>query len=192
MREALKNESDLASIQRLSELENNINEIQQDFSKLEDLLASEKLSLQGNQKLKQDLEDARLDMETARRAGDLTRMSELQYGIIPELEKTLDETMDIDTPSMQLLRNRVTESEISDVVSKWTGIPVSKMLTSEKEKLLGLENELHKHVIGQNLAAAVLMPFVGRVLDSQIQTVPTDPFCFWAPRAWEKPSCVKL
>ena len=161
-REALKNESDLASIQRLSELENNINEIQQDFSKLEDLLASEKLSLQGNQKLKQDLEDARLDMETARRAGDLTRMSELQYGIIPELEKTLDETMDIDTPSMQLLRNRVTESEISDVVSKWTGIPVSKMLTSEKEKLLGLENELHKHVIGQNLAVSAVSNAVRR------------------------------
>ncbi|MEE2736580.1 MAG: ATP-dependent chaperone ClpB [Pseudomonadota bacterium] len=161
-REALKNESDLASIQRLSELENNINEIHQDFSKLEDLLASEKLSLQGNQKLKQDLEDARLDMETARRAGDLTRMSELQYGIIPELEKTLDDTMDVDTPSMQLLRNRVTESEISDVVSKWTGIPVSKMLTSEREKLLGLENELHKHVIGQNLAVSAVSNAVRR------------------------------
>ena len=161
-REALKNESDPASIQRLSELENNINEIQQDFSKLEDLLASEKLSLQGNQKLKQDLEDARLDMETARRAGDLTRMSELQYGIIPELEKTLDKTMEVDTPSMQLLRNKVTESEISDVVSKWTGIPVSKMLTSEKEKLLGLENELHKHVIGQNLAVSAVSNAVRR------------------------------
>ena len=161
-REALKNESDLASIQRLSELENNINEIQRDFSKLEDLLASEKLSLQGNQKLKQDLEDARLDMETARRVGDLTRMSELQYGIIPELEKTLDDTMDVDTPSMQLLRNKVTESEISDVVSKWTGIPVSKMLTSEKEKLLGLENELHKHVIGQNLAVSAVSNAVRR------------------------------
>ena len=115
-REALKNESDPASIQRLSELEDNINELQQDFSELEDLLASEKLSLRGNQQVKQDLEDAKLDMETARRAGDLSRMSELQYGIIPRLEKTLENTLDLDKSSMKLLRNKVTEEEISEVL----------------------------------------------------------------------------
>ncbi len=161
-REALKNESDPASIQRLSELEGNINELQQDFSELEDLLASEKLSLRGNQQVKQDLEDAKLDMETARRAGDLSRMSELQYGIIPGLEKTLENTVDLDISSMKLLRNKVTEEEISEVVSKWTGIPVSKMLTSEREKLLGLESELHKHVIGQNQAVSAVSNAVRR------------------------------
>ena len=153
-REALKTESDEASIKRLGELEANINELQREFSELEELLISEKLSLQGSQQLKQDLEEAKLKMESARRAGDLTKMSELQYGIIPALEKTLESAVDVDISSMTLLRNKVTEEEISEVVSKWTGIPIAKMLTSEKEKLLKLEDELHRQIIGQDKAVS--------------------------------------
>ena len=161
-REALKTEGDEASIQRLGELEANINEFQREFSELEELLISEKLSLQGSQQLKQDLEEAKLKMETARRAGDLTKMSELQYGIIPELEKTLESAVDVDISSMTLLRNKVTEEEISEVVSKWTGIPIAKMLTSEREKLLKLEDELHRQLIGQDKAVSAVSNAIRR------------------------------
>ncbi|MCW8903878.1 ATP-dependent chaperone ClpB [Sedimenticola sp.] len=148
-REALKKESDEASKKRLAQLEAEIEKADREFSDLDEIWKSEKAALQGTAHIKEDLERARLDMETARRAGDLGRMSELQYGRIPELEKQLDMASQAEMQEMKLLRNKVTDEEIADVISKWTGIPVSKMLEGERDKLLRLEEELGKRVIGQ-------------------------------------------
>ncbi len=148
-REALKKESDEASKKRLAQLEAEIEKADREFSDLNEIWKSEKAALQGTAHIKEELERARLDMETARRAGDLGRMSELQYGRIPELEKQLDMASQAEMQDMKLLRNKVTEEEIADVISKWTGIPVSKMLEGERGKLLRLEDELGKRVIGQ-------------------------------------------
>jgi len=148
-REALKKESDEASKKRLAQLEAEIEKADREFSDLDEIWKSEKAALQGTAHIKEELERARLDMETARRAGDLGRMSELQYGRIPELEKQLDMASQAEMQEMKLLRNKVTEEEIADVISKWTGIPVSKMLEGERSKLLRMEDELGKRVIGQ-------------------------------------------
>ncbi len=148
-REALKKETDEGSRQRLATLNNTIEAMEKEYSDLEEIWNAEKAALHGAQHVKEALEQARLDMETARRAGDLTRMSELQYGTIPGLEKQLDMASKAETQDMKLLRNKVTDEEIAEVVSKWTGIPVAKMLESEKAKLLQLEAELHKQVVGQ-------------------------------------------
>ncbi|MET0060898.1 MAG: ATP-dependent chaperone ClpB [Candidatus Thiodiazotropha endolucinida] len=148
-REALKKESDEASKKRLAELEAHIDRLQREFSDLEEIWKSEKAALQGTTHIKESLEEARLELETARRAGDLTRMSELQYGRIPELERQLDMAAQAEMQEMKLLRNKVSEEEIADVVSKWTGIPVSKMLEGERDKLLRMEEELGRRVIGQ-------------------------------------------
>jgi len=148
-REALKKETDEGSINRLQLLNENIDELEKEFSDLEEIWNSEKAALHGSQQVKEELESARAALETARRAGDLTRMSELQYGDIPSLERKLDMAAQAEMMDMKLLRNKVTEEEIADVVSKWTGIPVTKMMEGEKEKLLHLESELHKQVIGQ-------------------------------------------
>jgi ATP-dependent Clp protease ATP-binding subunit ClpB len=161
-KEALKNETDDGSKQRLEDLNTTIGTLEKEFSDLEEIWNAEKIALHGAQQLKEDLEQARLDLETARRAGDLTRMSELQYGVIPNLDSQIDKAAQTDTSSMQLLRNKVTDEEIADVVSKWTGIPVSKMLGSEKGKLLQLENELHKQVIGQQEAVNAVANAVRR------------------------------
>ena len=109
-----------------------------------------------------DLERARMEFETARRAGDLSRLSELQYGIIPELEKELEQLEQSEVQSTQLLRNKVTENEIAEVVSKWTGIPVSRMLEGEKEKLLHMEDFLHNRVVGQKEAIASVSDAIRR------------------------------
>ena len=151
-REALKNEQDDGSIQRLENLDQKITELEKGYADLDSVWSAEKVALHGTQQVKEDLEQAKLDLEAASRAGDLTRMSELQYGVIPELEKQLEATQQTDTSNMTLLRNRVTDEEIAEVVSNWTGIPVSKMLAAERTKLLGLEDELHKQVIGQDEA----------------------------------------
>ncbi|MCW8908516.1 MAG: ATP-dependent chaperone ClpB, partial [Sedimenticola sp.] len=148
-REALKKESDEASKKRLAQLESEIEKAEREFSDLDEIWKSEKAALQGTAHIKEELERVRLEMETARRAGDLGRMSELQYGKIPELEKQLDMASLAEMQEMKLLRSKVTEEEIADVISKWTGIPVSKMLEGEREKLLRLEDELGKRVIGQ-------------------------------------------
>ena len=148
-REALNKESDEASKKRLADLESHIERLQREFSDLEEIWKSEKAALQGTTHIKESLEKARLELETAHRAGDLTRMSELQYGRIPELEKQLDMATQAEMQEMKLLRNKVSEEEIADVVSKWTGIPVSKMLEGERDKLLRMEEELGKRVIGQ-------------------------------------------
>lgn len=151
-REALKKEHDEASKKRLDDLENSIKELEKNYSDLEEVWKAEKATMHGSTQIKEALEQARLEMETARRAGDLSRMSELQYGRIPELEKRLAQVATEDTPENTLVRNKVTEDEIAEVVSKWTGIPVSKMLEGEKEKLLNMEKALHSRLIGQDEA----------------------------------------
>ncbi|NOY67400.1 MAG: ATP-dependent chaperone ClpB [Gammaproteobacteria bacterium] len=151
-REALKKESDDASKKRLRNLEEEISGLEREYSDLEEIWKAEKATLQGATHIKEELERARQEMETAKRAGDLARMSELQYGQIPDLEKSLEMAAQAETQEMQLLRNRVTEEEIAEVVSRWTGIPVAKMLEGEREKLLQMESELCKRVVGQDEA----------------------------------------
>ena len=154
-REALKKESDQASKKRLQDLEKQIGDIEKEYSDLEQVWNAEKATLQGAQQVKEELEQAKLDFEAARRAGDLQRMSELQYGKIPELEKKLAEaqtTEATEDKENQLLRSKVTDEEVAEVVSKWTHIPVSKMLEGECEKLLRMEEVLHTRVIGQDEA----------------------------------------
>jgi len=152
--EAMKKETDQASIKRLEVLKEEIKELEKEYAELDEIWKSEKAEVQGNQHIKEMLDQARMDLETAQRAGDLTRMSELQYGRIPELEKQLAEAdqKQHDAENNQLLRNAVTEEEVAEVVARWTGIPISKMLEGENEKLLRLEEELHQSVIGQTEA----------------------------------------
>jgi ATP-dependent Clp protease ATP-binding subunit ClpB len=151
-REALKKEEDDASKKRLNDLQHLIDELEKSYSDLEEVWKAEKATMQGSTQIKEALEQAKLEMETARRAGDLSRMSELQYGRIPELEKRLAQVASEDVKENKLVRNKVTEDEIAEVVSKWTGIPVAKMMEGEKEKLLKMEDALHNRLIGQNEA----------------------------------------
>lgn len=151
-REALKKESDPASKKRLIDLEVTIKELEKNYSDLDEIWKAEKALLQGTSHIKESLEKAKLELETARRSGDLTKMSELQYGTIPALEKKLAEGSNNQPHDMKLVRNKVTEEEIAEIVSKWTGIPVTKMLEGEKEKLLHMEDALHARLIGQNEA----------------------------------------
>jgi ATP-dependent Clp protease ATP-binding subunit ClpB len=161
-REALKKESDAASRHRLSDLEAELSALEREYADLEEVWKSEKAALQGAAQLKEELERTKLELETARRAGDLARMSELQYGRIPELEKRLVEAERAEQQGTTLLRDKVTEEEVAEVVSKWTGIPVSKMLEGEREKLLHLEDELGKRVIGQEEAIAAVSDAIRR------------------------------
>ncbi|NOI83449.1 ATP-dependent chaperone ClpB [Vibrio tubiashii] len=160
--QALTNEHDDASEKRLTILNDELAEKERAFAELEEVWNAEKAALSGTQHIKSELEQARMDMEFARRAGDLNRMSELQYGRIPELEKQLDLATQAEMQEMTLLRNKVTDNEIADVLSKQTGIPVSKMLEAEKEKLLRMEDVLHKRVIGQTEAVEVVANAIRR------------------------------
>jgi ATP-dependent Clp protease ATP-binding subunit ClpB len=161
-REVLKKENDASSKKRLAELENKISEMERGFSELDEIWKSEKAAVHGAQSIKTDLERARIDFDAAKRAGDLTRMSELQYGRIPELEQQLDMASQVEMQEMTLLRNKVSEDEIAHIVSKWTGIPVNKMLEGEKEKLLKIEQHLHSRVIGQTEAVSAVSNAVRR------------------------------
>ncbi|MEF1174419.1 AAA family ATPase, partial [Vibrio sinaloensis] len=160
--QALTNEHDDASEKRLNILNEELAEKEREFAELDEVWNAEKAALSGTQHIKSELEQARLDMEFARRAGDLNRMSELQYGRIPELEKQLDLATQAEMQEMTLLRNKVTDNEIAEVLSKQTGIPVSKMLEAEKEKLLQMEEVLHKRVIGQTEAVEVVSDAIRR------------------------------
>ena len=151
-REAMKNENDAASKKRLVTLQEEIAILEKEYSDLEEIWKAEKAALQGTANIKEKLEHARLELEAARRSQDYTRMSELQYGEIPKLEKELDLASQVEMQDTTLLRSRVTEEEIAEIVSKWTGIPVSKMMEGEREKLLRMEEELSKRVIGQQEA----------------------------------------
>jgi len=162
-REALKKDTDDATRKRLSEVESSIADLEREYADLEEIWKSEKAAVEGASHIKEELDRARTELETARRASDLARMSELQYGRIPELEKQLAQSQDHEPQQeTRLLRNKVTEEEIADVVSKWTGIPVSKMLESEKEKLLQMESALGKRVIGQHEAITAVSNAVRR------------------------------
>ena len=161
-REALKKESDAASKKRLATLEEEIEKLERDYSDLDEIWKAEKAALQGTTHIKEALERARLDLETAQRAGDLARMSELQYGRIPELEKQLEAAANAEMQDMKLLINKVGEEEIASVVSRWTGIPVSKMLESEREKLLDMEAKLGERVIGQREAVKAVSDAIRR------------------------------
>jgi ATP-dependent Clp protease ATP-binding subunit ClpB len=151
-REALKKEGDEASKKRLDLLEQEIARLEREYNDLEEVWKAEKLALHGSAQVKEELERAKLDLETARRAGDLTRMSELSYGRIPELERKLTEASAAEHDEFKLLRNKVTDEEIAEVVSKWTGIPVSKMLEGERDKLLRMEEAIQRRVVGQGEA----------------------------------------
>jgi len=151
-RVALKKESDDASKKRLETLETEMKKLAREYTDLEEVWKSEKAALHGSQHIKENLEKARMELEFANRNGDLAKMSELQYGKIPELEKQLDMATQAEMQDFTLLRNKVGEEEIADVVSKWTGIPVSKMLEGERDKLLKMDEALHERVIGQDEA----------------------------------------
>jgi ATP-dependent Clp protease ATP-binding subunit ClpB len=159
---ALQKEKDEATRKRLAALEENLAQLEREYADLEEVWRSEKASLQGASGIKEELEKVKLELETARRRSDLTRMAELQYGRIPELEKRLAEAQAAEGRATQLVRNKVTDEEIAEVVSKWTGIPVSKMLEGEKEKLLRMEEALSRRVVGQEEAVRIVANAIRR------------------------------
>ncbi|MCP5196844.1 MAG: ATP-dependent chaperone ClpB [Gammaproteobacteria bacterium] len=161
-REALKKESDEASKKRLDLLEQEIDRLEREYHDLEDIWKAEKLALHGSAQVKEELERARLELDTARRAGDLARMSELTYGRIPDLERRLSQATAAETGQFKLLRNKVTDEEIAEVVSKWTGIPVAKMLEGERDKLLRMEEAIQQRVVGQDDAVKAVCDAIRR------------------------------
>ena len=159
---ALQKEKDEATLKRLAALEETLAQLEREYADLEEIWKSEKASLQGASGIKEELEKTKLELENARRRSDLARMAELQYGRIPELEKRLAEAQTAETKQTQLVRNKVTEEEIAEVVSKWTGIPVAKMLEGEKEKLLRMEEALGRRVVGQEEAVRIVANAIRR------------------------------
>ncbi|WP_338444586.1 ATP-dependent chaperone ClpB [Pseudomonas sp. LTR0] len=160
--QALKKEEDEAAKKRLEKLTEEIERLEREYSDLEEIWASEKAEVQGSAQIQQKIEQSRQELEAARRKGDLSRMAELQYGVIPDLERSLQMVDQHGKSDNQLLRNKVTEEEIAEVVSKWTGIPVAKMLEGEREKLLKMEELLHQRVIGQGEAVTAVANAVRR------------------------------
>ena len=161
-REALRKEADDASKRRLEDLEQQLAEVEKQYADLEEIWKAEKAAVQGAHHVQAELERARMEFDTARRASDLNRMSELQYGVIPELEKQLAQASTLEDGTHQLLRNRVTEEEVAEIVSKWTGIPVAKMLEGERDKLLRMEAVVHSRVIGQDEAVTAVANAIRR------------------------------
>ena len=161
-REALNKESDDASRKRLAELVAQLGELEREFADLEEVWKAEKAAMQGTTHIKEALERARIELETAHRASDLARLSELQYGRIPELERQLAEAAAAEGRDTTLLRNNVTDEEVAEIVAKWTGIPVSKMLESEKDKLLAMERVVRQRVVGQPEAVTAVANAIRR------------------------------
>ena len=161
-REALKKEKDAESKQRLADLQAEIDALEREYNDLEEVWKAEKATLQGATKIKEQIEQARLELEAAQRRQDYARMSEIQYGKLPELEKQLKAAQEAETQGFKLLQDRVTAEEIAEVVSRWTGIPVSKMLEGERDKLLRMEDELHKRVVGQDEAVHAVADAIRR------------------------------
>ena len=191
-REAMKKEHDEASKKRLEILQGEIAKLEREYSDLEEVWKSEKALLQGAQHFKEDLDRTRLELETARRAGDLTRMSELQYGKLPELEKKLAQALQVEDREMTLLRSSVTEEEIAEVVSKWTGIPVAKMLEGEREKLLHMEEALQKRVVGQEEAVRAVADAIRRARSGLSDpNRPSGSFLFLGPTGVGKTELTK-
>ena len=160
--QAVQKESDDASKVRQDNLEAEIQRLESEYADLDEIWTTEKIALQGTQSIKEELERARMDIETARRAGDLAQMSELQYGRIPQLEKQLEQASQVEHQEMTLLRNKVTDVEVAEVLSRATGIPVAKMLGAEKDKLLQMEAKLHETVIGQEEAVKAVANAIRR------------------------------
>src|SRR5690606_5576373 len=161
-REMLKKETDEASKQRLADLESDIGKLEREFADLDEVWKSEKAALQGATKIKEQIEQARLELEAAQRRQDYAKMSEIQYGVLPALEKQLAAADEAEKKEFRLVQDKVTAEEIAEVVSRWTGIPVSKMLEGEREKLLRMEAELHKRVVGQDEAIRAVSDAVRR------------------------------
>ena len=161
-REALKKDSDHAAKKRRTKLDEDISSLGKEYADLEQIWVAEKASMQGSTHIKSELEDAKIDLEVAHRSGNLEKMAQIQYSVIPELEKQLIEASNSADIEMQLLRNKVTEEEIADVVAKWTGIPVAKMLEGERDKLLRMEDALHQRVMGQSEAVVAVSNAVRR------------------------------
>jgi len=161
-RMALKKEKDKSSKERFKELEKTINKLEKEYSDFEEIWKKEKSVVQGAQHLKEELEQAKTDFELAHRNNDLAKMSELQYGKIPELEAKIIQAESDDGQDMTLLRNKVTEDEIAHIVARWTGIPVDKMMEGEKDKLLQMESIIHKRLVGQDKAVKVISDAVRR------------------------------
>ncbi len=161
-REALRKESDDASKKRLQLLEEQIQELDKKYADLEEIWHADKAALQGTHHIKEELEQARIELDAAHRAGDLAKMSEIQYGQIPELEKKLQASAGAESQPTRLLRNKVTDNEIAEVVAHWTGIPVAKMLAGEQQKLLEMEKQLQRRVVGQEEAVAAVSNAVRR------------------------------
>jgi len=160
--QALKKEDDEPAIKRLEKLQEEIIRLEREYADLEEIWTSEKAEVTGSAQIQQKIEQSRQELEAARRRGDLNHMAELQYGVIPDLERSLQMVDQHGKPENQLLRSKVTEEEIAEVVSKWTGIPVSKMLEGERDKLLKMESLLHERVIGQNEAVVAVSNAVRR------------------------------
>lgn len=190
--QALKKESDEASLKRLDMLNEELADKERQYSVLEEEWKAEKASLSGTQTIKAELEQAKIAIEQARRVGDLARMSELQYGKIPELEKQLAAATQSEGKTMRLLRNKVTDAEIAEVLARWTGIPVSRMMESERDKLLRMEQELHHRVIG-GMKRLKRYPtlFAAAVPGCPIRTGRLVRSCSSVQPGSVKPSCVK-
>jgi ATP-dependent Clp protease ATP-binding subunit ClpB len=161
-RMALKKEKDKASKERLKELESVIKNLEKEYADFDEIWKKEKLVVQGAHHLKEELEQAKSKFENAHRNNDLAKMSELQYGVIPELEQKITQAENADTEEMTLLRNKVTEDEIAHIVARWTGIPVDKMMEGEKDKLLQMESIIHQRLVGQDKAIKVIADAVRR------------------------------
>ncbi|QNH20223.1 ATP-dependent Clp protease subunit [Xanthomonas sp. GW] len=161
-REMLKKEKDEASRQRLADLESDIDKLEREFSDLDEVWRSEKATLQGATRIKEQVEQARVELEAAQRRQDYAKMSEIQYGLLPNLEKQLAAAGDAEHHDFKLVQDRVTAEEIAEVVSRWTGIPVNRMLEGERDKLLRMEDELHRRVVGQEEAIKVVSDAVRR------------------------------
>jgi len=161
-REAVKKDTTDAAKKQVQLLDDQIGTIEREFSDLEEIWRTEKAAVQGVAHLKSEIERVKSELEVAHRAGDLAKMSELQYGQLPELEKRLAEASSEDQPAPQLLRSRVTEEEVAEVVSRWTGIPITKMLEGDREKLLRIESVLHQRVVGQSEAVVAVANAVRR------------------------------
>jgi ATP-dependent Clp protease ATP-binding subunit ClpB len=161
-REALKKDSDAAAKKRKSKLDDDISSLGKEYADLEQIWVAEKASMQGSTHIKSEIEQAKIDLEVAHRSGNLEKMAQIQYSVIPDLEKQFIEASNEAQAEKQLLRNKVTEEEIAEVVAKWTGIPVAKMLEGERDKLLGMENALHQRVMGQSEAVVAVSNAVRR------------------------------
>jgi ATP-dependent Clp protease ATP-binding subunit ClpB len=194
-REALKKDKDKATLQRLENLEQELDSLEKEYSDYEEQWLAEKLVVQGSSNLKEELEAARLELETAHRAGDLARMSELQYGLIPELESKIAQVASAELArdhTSQLLRNKVDSEEIAEIVSRWTGIPVNKMLEGEQDKLLRMEEVIGKQVVGQHEAVVSVANAIRRSRAGLSDpSKPNGSFMFFGPTGVGKTELAK-